>query len=53
MLCGLIAILSRIKWWLFGPKSKLCHGFCPTCEYFYMCWRDVAHVEEVMGEPWE
>ena len=53
MLCGPTAILSRIKWWLFGPKYKFCKGFCPTCRYYYLCRTDVAYVEEVTGDPFE
>lgn len=53
MLCGVIRILSRIKWWLFGPKYKFCRQFCPTCEYFDICKSDVEYVETVMGEPFE
>ena len=53
MSCGLTAILSRIKWWLFGPKYKFCKGFCPKCRWYEQCKSDVEYVETVMGEPFE
>ncbi len=53
MSCGAIAFLSRIKWWLFGPKTKLCRRCCICCKYYDECKWDVDYVEEVFGEPFE
>lgn len=53
MLCGVIRILSRIKWRLFGPKYKFCKSCCLTCQYYDICRSDVEYIEEVMGEPFE
>lgn len=53
MLCGQTRILSRIKWWLFGPKTKMCKGFCPTCRFYKRCVKEVDYLEELFGEPFE
>ena len=53
MSCGVMDTLSRIKWWLFGPKTKFCKQCCLTCKYYHVCRADVEYVEMVMGEPWE
>lgn len=53
MLCGVMNILSRTKWWIFGPKAKLCKQICITCPYYKICKEDVGYIEMIMGEPWE
>lgn len=53
MLCGLIRLVSKIKWWLVRPKRKLCKEFCPTCPYYDICRSEVENLETVSGEPFE
>ncbi len=53
MSCGLIRILSKIDWWLFGPKAKLCNKCCLFCNFYKVCRADVEYLEEITGEPWE
>lgn len=51
MLCGLIRLVSRIKFWL--KPRKDCHCFCVTCEYFDTCKDMEEYIETVFGEPFE
>lgn len=58
MCYGATRIASKIKWWLFGPKRKLCHAFCPFCKFYDLCKQDVEEFNtiyaEVYGEKgWE
>lgn len=53
MFSGVIAILSRIKWWLWGPKRKYCHACCLNCQWYNYCRKDVEELETVYGEVWE
>ena len=50
MYSGAIAILSRIKWWLFGPKRKYCKSCCLTCQWYNYCRKDVEEFNTVYAE---
>lgn len=51
MLCGLIRLVSRIKWWLYSSPNKQCNNFCINCEYFDICKENVTYFDELF--PWK
>ena len=53
MYSGVTAILSRISWWLWGPKRKYCKSCCLNCQFYKDCRRDVEAFEEAYKEAWE
>lgn len=53
MFYGVIRFLSKIDWWLFGPKRKYCHSCCLNCQWYDHCRKDVEELETVYGEVWE
>lgn len=53
MLCGVTRILSRIKWWFFGPKQKFCKSCCMRCPYYNECKAEVEEIERIFGEIFE
>lgn len=53
MCSGVIRFLSKIKWWLFGPKRKYCKYCCLKCNFYDYCRKDVEELETIYGEVWE
>ena len=51
MLCGLIHLVSKIKFWLKRDKGKMkCRSFCPACKYYNQCSKNTEVLEEIFGE---
>lgn len=50
MLCGLIRLASKIKYWLTPKVHARCRCFCPLCEYYYECSSDEADIKEALEE---
>jgi len=53
MSSGVTRFLSKISWWLFGPKRKYCHACCLNCQWYDYCRKDVEDLKTVYGEVWE